>query len=261
MDSNLQTEWGVHHPGGTITGGRTSADEAFNDAAECDGGGGCFRPDCRTTGHGVVMRLAAPWSNPTFATETPSADRPPTAWDILGIDPGHTGDLSTDEFVRNTRRGGRETNPGDDDGSAVSAYPPDAEAPISDAEQLRYINELFRILRDVDFGGDDLLWGFFPDGRLAFSLICSDTFWWGTADCEPVDPDDLTLLRQCAADLAAADTVGTIWLSTLYAARKRGLRPMNRWMRDQQADGSLREGVVALLEACSPQRDSTMMAP
>jgi hypothetical protein len=87
-------------------------------------------------------------------------------------------------------------------------------------------NEVLRVLavweRCDTYEG--LMWKVKGDTAQVFAL-CSDFFYWGTADCEEVTADDLDLLESCAADLK---TVGNEFLvGELFAARKRDMRPQH----------------------------------
>lgn len=91
------------------------------------------------------------------------------------------------------------------------------------------------------------------DGKyapLTFMVSCSDFFWWGTADCEVISPDEIEPLEQAFADVTAASTNGQMdayWGSVLYVARKRGLRP-------QGAAYPTIPALAALFDACGPER-------
>lgn len=74
---------------------------------------------------------------------------------------------------------------------------------------------------------DDLWWRV-EDGRVSFSAMCSDLFVWASADSEPIELHDAPLLERCLADLQAVDA--TEHLAALFAARKRGMRPMRLWL-------------------------------
>jgi hypothetical protein len=124
-------------------------------------------------------------------------------------------------------------------------------------EDLEFITELLRIMAQGD-AHDDLFWNY-RDGQLSFFIKCSDTFAWGTADLEGVAIDeDLAALEQARLD---ADHLEGGWAwPTLYCARKRKMRPMNRWM--QQVVGADNEGDIRLLfEAAGPPRESVFGAP
>lgn len=101
----------------------------------------------------------------------------------------------------------------------------------------------------------DLMWRVEGD-TVRFSAICSDTFGWALADAENIEVDDLELLERTLDDLQAADHYGDCWVSELFAARKRGERPMNRYMETITAPA-----LRALFEQAGPERPSTFLAP
>lgn len=92
---------------------------------------------------------------------------------------------------------------------------------------------------------DDLWWRV-DDGRVSFSAMCSDLFVWASADSEPIDLQDVPLLECCLADLQAVDA--TEHLAALFAARKRDMRPMRKWL--ERHAGAARD----LFEAAGPER-------
>jgi hypothetical protein len=131
---------------------------------------------------------------------------------------------------------------------------------LMDSEHLAYITELFQILRDADLMVDStpLIWSKDGNGRMTFAMVCSDTFAWGCADAEEIALEDLPMLRGCLDDLKAAGDYSEVWLAELYCARKRGMRPMNRWMQVHQAELG---AAAALIEAAGPERESMFGAP
>lgn len=133
---------------------------------------------------------------------------------------------------------------------------------MTEAEHLRFILELLEITRDAELTFEDcpFLWHV-RDGRAHFSMACSDTFAWGCADAEAIEPGDLPLLRQTLADIRAADKYGEMWLGVLFCARKRGMRPMNRWLKDMREKEGLTDAVHDLFLAAGPERESTWFAP
>ena len=70
-----------------------------------------------------------------------------------------------------------------------------------------------------------------------FSMACSDTFAWGCADAETIMAEDIPLLRQTLVDLKAVGDYSEMWLGPLFCARKRDMRPMNRWMKGHAREG------------------------
>lgn len=87
---------------------------------------------------------------------------------------------------------------------------------------------------------ESLLWREAGSGELEFTVFCSDTFAWACADCEPISAGDLPALERAKADLPEGD-----W-PTLWVARKRGMRPMRRWL--ERCGGAERH----LFEAAGP---------
>lgn len=132
----------------------------------------------------------------------------------------------------------------------------------ADAGHLQFILELLDITRDAELTYEDcpFLWHV-SDGRAVFSMVCSDTFAWGCADAETIEPGDIPLLRTCLADLRTAGKYEEAWLGILFCARKRGMRPMNRWMKDMRSNEEMPDGVYALFCAAGPERESVFGAP
>lgn len=103
------------------------------------------------------------------------------------------------------------------------------------AERLSHIEALLGLFWD---DSDSLHWhpanqpgpfwttGGEPSGPIRFSVDCSDTFWWATADAEPVDlPGDLESLAATRAEFINED-----W-PLLWVCRKRRLQPMPAYFR------------------------------
>jgi hypothetical protein len=133
---------------------------------------------------------------------------------------------------------------------------------VTDDEHLQYILDILEITRDAELIWQDcpFLWHV-TDRRATFSMVCSDTFAWGCADAETIEPGDIPLLRECLSDLRAASQHGEIWLGILFCARKRGMRPMNRWMKHMREKEGMSEAVYALFCAAGPERESVWGAP
>lgn len=145
---------------------------------------------------------------------------------------------------------------------------------LNDAYHLsEYVLNVLKIMEQAD-QYESMLWR--VDGeKVTFALMCSDTFAWGCADAEEILPGDLPLLWQTWQDLKAVEAAhrgsqALCDLPELYAARKRGMRPMNAWITTQ--DGTRKkpagtapkpewEPVKALFYAAGPERESTWTAP
>lgn len=149
---------------------------------------------------------------------------------------------------------------------------------MSDSDRLSWIEQLLTIFWDGDTT-DELMWrpsgnniftrqaGEQPDGHVRFAAMCSDTFAWGCADAESIElPGDLESLRQALDDARAVErdnpgedgrqNVFVDWV-TLWCCRKRGMRPMNAWMKKLVTHPAEQ----ALFEAAGPERISEFGAP
>lgn len=98
----------------------------------------------------------------------------------------------------------------------------------STADRVELSAELIRrvlVTTGFDYTGD-LFWRH-DHGVLTMYANCSDFFAWACADCEPIETAaDVELLEQCLADLRSATGERyPMWLTELYAARRRGRRP------------------------------------
>ena len=112
-------------------------------------------------------------------------------------------------------------------------------------------------IRDCVIGDDQVMWGpYGPDNAYRFSAMCSDTFQWASADSEIIEPEDLQLLGECLADLRARGGHDYL-MCELFAARKRGMRPMPRWIKHYAHNPEIRR----LFEAAGPPRESEFGAP
>jgi hypothetical protein len=128
---------------------------------------------------------------------------------------------------------------------------------LTDAEHLQFILDLLAISCDAELVYEEcpFLWHV-ADGRASFSMACSDTFYWGCADAETIAPADISLLRDCVAELRSAGPCEEMWLGVYFCARKRGMRPMNRWMKDMREKEGMPEAVEALFCTAGPERES-----
>lgn len=72
---------------------------------------------------------------------------------------------------------------------------------------------------DIDL---DLYWHIDDEtDEVRAAVLVNDTFFWGASDCENVEAEDVTLLKEMY------DIGGYKYVADLYAARKRGIRPQN----------------------------------
>ena len=124
-----------------------------------------------------------------------------------------------------------------------------------------WVFKLLRLFGDGDVC-DELRWC--DDGAgLVFYVDCSDTFHWGTADCEQIAEPDLPQLRRARRDARGCPDRDYLW-PTLWCARKRGMRPMNAFYREvivASPDSGAPGTMAALFDAAGPARLSTLVAP
>lgn len=124
--------------------------------------------------------------------------------------------------------------------------------PSDDLTRLSLIEQTLSLLHRYD-SGESLLW--YPtDHGIHLSLDCSDTFAWATADSEPIETlEDVALLQSACQD---ADKYGT-YVETLYAARRRHMRPMPLFIEKLREPNIPDLNRVAdILEECGPVRKS-----
>jgi hypothetical protein len=93
---------------------------------------------------------------------------------------------------------------------------------------------------------DTFLW----NEELEFSIICSDSFFFATADAEDVlSQEDVDLLEQCIKDcLDTGDRLGELHGTLLYVAKKRKMRPL------LDIYTHIPKAVQELLNACGPEK-------
>ena len=86
------------------------------------------------------------------------------------------------------------------------------------------------------------------DGEYApitFLINCNDAFWWATADCEALTPENIHIMRESIADMEKVDGFHP---ELLFCARVRGMRPQSpyyKYFKPEEAK---------LFDACGPER-------
>lgn len=115
---------------------------------------------------------------------------------------------------------------------------------------------LARVLKvfSFDCGNESVSWRLTSEGEIQFYALCSDFFWWGTADLEDIAPVDLPMLEQAAADLGSVPS-GINYVGELFCARKRGMRPQGAYYKH------LPKGSWPLFDACGPERERSLTNP
>jgi hypothetical protein len=112
-------------------------------------------------------------------------------------------------------------------------------------------DQIVEVLRATGFEYcDELFWREDYKGRLFIMVNCNDLFFWGTADCEMITPDNYQSLIDIIAEITSIK--GT-WNAQnafpLWCCRNRKSRPQKPYYK--YIDEDLHE----LFNACGPERD------
>jgi hypothetical protein len=104
---------------------------------------------------------------------------------------------------------------------------------MTDVETLAFILRVLRACDSFDGAGADSIW-WRTDGEYApvtFLVRCSDEFYWRTADCEALTPENVAAFEQAIVDCKVADSPGgEAYAPMLFCARVRKMRPMRGQM-------------------------------
>lgn len=124
-------------------------------------------------------------------------------------------------------------------------------------QNMAYVLEVLTLL-DTEEDHEGVFWRV-EGGVVRFLVNCNDQFYWGCADCEEITPDNLPVLRQCYADLAATGIpAAKAYALLLFCARVRGLRLQGCCY--PKAEHGL-DGLWPLFDACGPKRDIDLANP
>lgn len=94
------------------------------------------------------------------------------------------------------------------------------------------------------------LWWRFDDGVISLYAMCSDAFWWATADLEPITPENINKLE------AALVECGWRWEGVLlFCARERKLRPQGAMYKNLDKD------TWPLFDQAGPSREIDFLNP
>lgn len=148
-----------------------------------------------------------------------------------------TGDPAWKEFERISREKDREKK----DRGALNHF-------------RNFVLPVLRIIEDADCYSE-LMWRTdVLEDRVVFSLLCSDTFAYASADAEPIETAlDVARLYSVFWELSRLekrfpDSVALAFLPELYAARRRKMQPLPAWLT-AIAEG---RGVRELFEELPP---------
>lgn len=119
-------------------------------------------------------------------------------------------------------------------------------------ETLNFIQEFFDLLKKYD-AEEYLMWNT-EEGKLKLLLVCSDLFFWGSADAEPVTPETLNELKKSFEDVASISPDADYYGAELYCARRRKMRPQGAAYPEDKA-------LFPLFNACGEKRETGLGNP
>lgn len=106
--------------------------------------------------------------------------------------------------------------------------------------------EYYETVMGLAYSGDFEIW-FYPLGNAGIGfkamINCNDLFYWGCADAEPIEVEDIPLLEQATED---SEYYGDL----LFCARKRKMRPQGAYYQQ------FNEEDAALFNAAGPKRET-----
>lgn len=94
-----------------------------------------------------------------------------------------------------------------------------------------FVLRVLKAMQDCD-NREELWWNVKEDGSVAFTVNCSDVFWWACADSEDVTPENVSELEKALTDIKSVldpeDDPAPFTIShapMLFAARMRKMQP------------------------------------
>lgn len=118
---------------------------------------------------------------------------------------------------------------------------------------MSFQDDILRLIVREDIFGS-VIWNERANGELKFSVLCNDTFWWATADCEEVNKETLSELQRALDD--THEICGySDWGDVLYCARRRKMRPQGAIYKHMPSK------IKHLFDACGPERKVEMLNP
>lgn len=119
---------------------------------------------------------------------------------------------------------------------------------------MSFQDDILRLIAREDLF-DSVVWSeHYASGDLEFSVLCNDTFWWATADCEEVNKKTLPELQK-ALDDACKICGHSNWGDVLYCTRRRKMRPQGAIYKNMPSK------IKHLFDACGPEREVALMNP
>lgn len=136
---------------------------------------------------------------------------------------------------------------------------------MNDSEQLDLIRRTLRVYDTADCH-EQLYWRIDgievpTPGKIELFAGCNDLFWWATSDAEPITSDNIEILEQTLKELKVIDDsrdraaqisqkadLPVLYLSDLFAARSRKMRPQRPYYERMSPE------LKVLFDTCGPER-------
>lgn len=121
---------------------------------------------------------------------------------------------------------------------------------MTDSETVAFARRVLEAFNALDGADKDRLW-WRTDAEYApitWLVQCNDLFYWGSADCETITPDNIAELERAVTDCRAVDeAVGELEAVDLFCCRINKTRPQGAsYPKDQR--------FWPLFDACGPER-------
>lgn len=111
---------------------------------------------------------------------------------------------------------------------------------------------IWKLLEVTSFDIADEIW-WRTDGEyspVTFFVVCNDLFWWGTADCEAITPENIYLLEESIKELKELGESKYYLATSLFCCKARKMRPQKPFYKE-----IIPENCQELFNACGPERD------
>lgn len=116
---------------------------------------------------------------------------------------------------------------------------------------LEFLNKVAKIAYDHDM--DDMIdFRYSEENGLYPSVNCNDFFFWATADCVDITPDNVGIFEAALRDAKEAGAFA--YGALLFCARVQGMRPQGAAYPDDRE-------IWPLFDACGPERELDMFNP
>lgn len=113
-------------------------------------------------------------------------------------------------------------------------------------KDLNFILDFLGVIAEIDACGE-IWWR--TDGKFApvtFLINCNDLFYWASADCEEVNPENIHILKQAIED--SKELTDSHHALLLFCARVRNMRPQRPYYK------YFSDGMKKLMDEAGPWR-------